>query len=907
MVGRDRARDLERAASLLRAAAGGAGTVALVTGEIGVGKTRLVSAVRELAERDGVATAAGECLEPFATQPYAPVAELLRDLLRERDGADARALLEHVEPWLLRLLPELGGPPEERAAVEEHERYRVARGVCALLERWADEQPVVVVLEDLHWSDAATLALLPWLARRVRHCAVLVLATLRSDELAARPDLLATIAELERRRLAERIALAPLEPDAVEEMVRAVAADASPALLDAVRRRSDGNPLFVEELVRTLGAGSDEVPPTIQEAILRRVARLPADAQALLSVASIVGERFELELVRRVTGHDAATALAAVRSALALELVREERLGGFRFGHALTRDAVYGRLLVLERRQAHQRVAETLADEAGERAAEVAFHYEAAGDAERARHFAERAAERAMALGALADARVHLRTALRVTWGAHERARLLARLGRLEHAIGDMPAAIAAGREAAALYGEAGDVPARARALVDLSMSMVLNSDRAGALEVRRAVLELLEPRGESTELAWAYRVLGGQLMLESAYEEAARWSRRAIELGSRLGAEDVVQESTNDLAVAICLGGDPKGGLALLRSVLPSARGFVNLGSCLAHVCRYDEAIAVSREGEASCRRSGHELFRRICQTNLAGCLRVTGAWDEAEIVLVEILAEAEETGSQKHQLMALIELAPLRADQGRWGETLALCERLEPLAREREELQHLVPLHLTAARVLAARGDEAGAVGRLETLREHWRERTDDAIMIAPALAFACELGAPWADELAQVEERSISPETGILLQHVRGDHAGAAAAWERLGRPFDQARALRLAGSVEQLEQARAIFARLGAAHELALTEAELRRAGVRIARGPRRSTRQAPGGLTRRELEVARLLADGLTNADVARELVISERTAAHHVGSILSKLGLTSRAQVARWVLEHDPT
>jgi DNA-binding CsgD family transcriptional regulator len=393
--------------------------------------------------------------------------------------------------------------------------------------------------------------------------------------------------------------------------------------------------------------------------------------------------------------------------------------------------------------------------------------------------------------------------------------------------------------------------------------------------------------------------------MLQSAYAEAARWSRQAIDLGRRLRADDVVQEATTDLGVAVCLSGDTERGLVLLRSVLPAARGYVNLGHCLAHLCRYEEAIAVSREGEAVCRRSGHGLLRRICQLNLAGCLRVTGAWEEAEAVLVEIVAEGDETGFRKHQLTGLMELAPLRADQGRWAEALALCERGEPLAREREELQCLVPLHLTAARALAVRGDTAGAVGRLEALRELWRERTDDVVLVGPVLAFGCELGAPWADELARVADRSISPETGILLQQVRGEHAGAAAAWERLGRPFDRARALRLAGGAGRLEQARAIFAALGATHELALTEAALRRAGVRIARGPRRATRDAPGGLTARELEVARLLADGLTNAELARELVISERTAAHHVASILSKLCLSSRTQVASWMLEHE--
>ena len=902
VIGRER--ELERASEWVRSAAGGAGTVAVVSGETGVGKTRLVTAVCELAEHQGLATAGGGCLEPFATQPYAAVAELLRDLLRGRDPAEARALLESVEPWLLRLLPELGGRADGDPGASDLEGYRVARGVCSLLERCAAEQPLVVVLEDLHWSDAATLELLPWLARRVRGCGVLVLATLRSDELAARSDVSATVAELERQRVGERVALAPLEPDAVEAMVRAIAADVSPTLVDAVCRRSDGNPLFVEELVRTLDGGSDEVPPTIEEAFVRRVARLPTEAQALLSVASVFGERFELEPVRRIAGLDEGAALTAVRAALKLQLVSEERRGGFRFRHALTRDSVYGQLLVLERRQLHVRAAEALAAQEDERAAEVAFHYELAGDDERARDFAERAALRAMELGALADARVHLRTALRVTSGAPERARLLAELGKVEHAIGDLPAAVAARREAAALFGEVGDVPARAHALLDLSMSLLLNEDRAGALEVRGSVLGLLEPRGDSTELAWAYRVIGAQYMLEDAIEAAISWSRRAIELGRRVGADDVVQEATIDLGVETALGRDLEKGLALLRSSLPSARAYVNLGHCLTHAGRYEEAIDVLREGEVECRRSGHELFRRICQFNRAICLRMRGDWDEAEAVLVEILAEGDETGSRKHQLMGLMELAPLRADQGRWGEAQALCQRLEPLAREREELSCLAPLHLTAARALAARGDEAGAVERLEILLDHWRARTDDAVLIGPALAFGCELGAPWADELARVAERSVSPEPHALALQVRGDHAQAAAEWERLGRPFDRARALRMAGGAERLLQARAIFARLGAAHELALTTAELRRAGVPIARGPRPSTRDAPGGLTARELEVARLVADGLTNAGVARELVISERTAAHHVSSILLKLDMTSRREVAGWMLEH---
>ena len=869
LVGRER--ELERAASLLRAAAGGAGTVVLVAGETGVGKTRLVNAVRELAEREGVAMAGGGCLEPFATQPYAPVAELLRDLLRERDATDARALVESVEPWLLRLLPELGGAAEDGAAVEEHERYRVARGVCSLLERCAAEQPLVVVLEDLHWSDAATLELLPWLARRVRDCAVLVLATLRSDELGARPDVLATVAELERQRLGERIALAPLEPDAVEEMVRAIAVDASPALLDAVRRRSDGNPLFVEELVRTLA---------------RRVRRGAADDPGGDRAPRRPPSRRRAGAVeRRLGGRGAVRARAGAADRRARRRGGVGRRAGGAGAGARPRGAP-GRLPVPPRADARRGVraaarARAPASCTGawprrspRRPASARPRWRSttrrratpSGRVE----FAERAAERAMALGALADARVHLRMALRVTWGAHERARLLAQTRQ------------ARARDRGHGRRRSPPVARRRRCTARRAMWPLAHTrswtSRCRCCTARtapapwRSAARCSSCSSRSARApSWHRRIACSAISSCSSphYEEAARWSRRAIDLGRRLGADDVVQEATNDLGVAVCLAGDAESGLALLRSVLPATRGYVNYGSCLAHACRYEEAIAVSREGEAVCRRSGAGLRRRICQLNLAGCLRLTGAWEEAESVLVEILAEGEETGFRKHQLMGADGAGAAARRSGPLGRGAGAVRAARAVgARPRGAPVPGAAARDRGARARRPRRHGRSAVGQLESLRAHWRERTDDAVLIAPALALGCELGAPWADELARVAERSISPETGVLLQQVRGDHAGAAAAWERLGRPFDRARALRLAGGVERLEQARAIFARLGAAHELALTEAALRRAGIRIARGPRPSTRHAPGGLTARELEVARLLADGLTNAELA---------------------------------------
>lgn len=860
LVGRER--ELERAGTLLDAALDGAGGVVAVTGETGIGKTRLAGALRERAESAGAATAVGHCLEPFSSQPYAPVADLLR---RE-------------------LMLGAPGPPDE------HTRYRIAQRVCEELVEVARERPLLAVIEDLHWSDAATLELLPWLARRIQEQPLLVVVTCRSDEPGGA---LATLGELERQRLCERVALAGLGADDVDEMIGALGRDVPAELREAIGRRSGGNPLFVEELVGTLET-SDDVPPSISEAVLRRLDRLPDDARTLLRAASVVGERFALEPARVAAGLDEDAALDAVRAALAAQLVVEDPDDGdFRFHHALTRDAVYGSLLVVERREAHARVAAAL-----ERPAEIAFHYEAAGDAERAREYARRAADDAMALGALSDARRHVRTALRLAWGAHDRAELLELRGAIDYALGHMSESEAAYSEAAALHADVAD---KARALLGLALPLGMTADRARSLSVRRQALVLLEPLGDTAELAQAYRSIGHHHMLGSAYGEAVRWSERSIAIAEPLGED--TSDALVDLGSATIMLGDVDRGVAFLRAAVPSPRAYVNLGDALCHATRYAEAIEVCANGEARCRELGADFYLRLCQSNRAACLRFTGAWDEAERLLEEILAEGEDADFPKHRLMSLIVLAPLRADQGRWREAEEMCESLEPLARNREELQHVQPLRLTRARAKVARGDTAGALADLEWLRDYWREHTDDTVMIGPVLALGCELGADWLGELEAMAARSVSPETPILLAQARGEPT--ADAWERLGRPFDQARALRLAGDVASLEAARAIFGRLGAAHELALTDAALRQAGVRVARGPRDSTRNAPGGLTVRELEVARLVADGLTNADVARALVISDRTAAHHVSSILSKLRLTSRAQIARWLVEHE--
>lgn len=961
MVGRHR--ELELLTGALASAGRGEGSLLIVSGEAGIGKSRLLRALREHADDLGCRVAVGACLEQLQTLAYAPVAEVVRGLLAE---GLTEPLTEVEDRWLRRLLPELGPASGPDLPPSPEERYVVARSVCAILEREArgapTGRPLLLLLEDLHWADVATVELLPLLSRTLAGIPALVVGTYRIDEVAHRPDVVHAIAELRRQRLCEEIALGALERAQVQTMVEEILGSgrhAEPTFLDKLVVRADGNPLFVEEILSTLSEmESDElvvasledidVPPTIQEATLRRARRLPEPAREVVRVAAVVGERFELEPIIRVLGLTRDESVEMLRALVREHLVVEEPSGQLRFRHALTRDSIYEQLLGEERQRLHREVAQALqeihADVLDERAAEIASHFAAAEQADEARRFGERAAARASALGAPADALGHLRRALEFTEDPRDRAATLLAMGNLSYAVGDFRKAVAQMREAAERYEALGERRLYAHALLDLWWATHMEADSAGALSILESVLEMLEPEGDSEELARAYGALATHHMLGSNDGEAIRWSRKAIELAERLGAVEVLLDARMDLGFSLTSGADPEEGISLLRSVFEEAgsRGFfrragraaILLSNVLLMNGRYDEAIRVATEGRDASERHGDELSRRVCQIHIAAALRLTGELEESERLLLELKA-SEHVASVRLSAWTNLELAHLRVEQGRWDDVQRILDELEPYAQRRPEFEDLADLRLVSAMLRASRGDVDRAWEELEWLRKTWKETTDDAVLIGPALAFACALATEtgdetrageWLAELETVEARSPAPEIAAMTEEARGlvgiaerpgeaaDRlAGAADRWRALGRPFDLARSLREVGearllsgepgAVDALEEAQGILAGLGAAHELTRTQAALRRAGVKVSRGPRPSTRAAPGGLTARELDVARLIAEGRSNAEIARALVISPKTSATHVSNILTKLGFSSRTQVARWFVE----
>jgi predicted ATPase len=409
---------------LVARAVTGQGQVALIAGEAGMGKSRLVAEVMAHAQRQGFVVLQGYCFEPDRVLPYAPLLDLLRvDLAGRAPDAIAPAL-GPMAPQLASLLPEYRSLLADLAPLPpldpEQERRRIVQAFVQFFSHRATVQPQLIFVEDLHWSDDASLDALLALARRIAAHPILLLLTYRSDE--RHSDLMTVLAALERERLAVELRVAPLDMAEVDAMLRAIFNQRRPIrseFLSALYSLTEGNPFFVEEILKSLVAAGDifyadgqwdrkplaelHIPRTVQVAVRQRVERLSADARRLLMLTVVAGRRFDFELLQRLTRHDEATLLELIKSLIAAQLVVEESAETFAFRHALTREALYGELLARERRTMHGQLAEALEAITQRRggeardawAADLAYHFYAAEIWPKALEYAQQAGQQA--------------------------------------------------------------------------------------------------------------------------------------------------------------------------------------------------------------------------------------------------------------------------------------------------------------------------------------------------------------------------------------------------------------------------------------------------------------------------------------------------------------------------------
>jgi len=552
-----RVAETSRLVAALAAAKTASGQTVVLGGEAGVGKSAFVRRAHEQAVADGFRVLTGLTHQSDAGLPYAPFISAVRSGFRGLDRDELSRVLQRSAPDLAQLFPELGrlGRAEAATGIERH---RLAVAFQHLFRAFTREAPVLLVLEDLHWADEASLELLRHLARELRDARIALLATYRSDEMHRRHPLLRALAELQRERVTTEILLKRLTPDETKEVIRATFAQTeadvriTDEFRDAIYARSEGNPFFTEELLKALVesggvyfAGSGwhrkpidqlEIPGSIREAVRARIDRLSDDARQTVAAASVIGQRFAFDVLRAVRAIDDAVLESHLRQ-LIDEQLASEAAGGrdeYEFRHALTREVVYDDLLVRERKRLHRSVADALATARTTEPALLAHHLLAAGESERAVPVLVDAADRAMRADAPREAAAHYARAVEIGLPDAELASVIERQAEAYQPF-DTPLSIKTAQEATALYRQLDDRRGQSRMLRLEGRGHFYEARTDLAEERTQASIDVLEGE-ECVELARAVAQLAGLLMARTAMAEAIPHAERAIEMGERLG-----------------------------------------------------------------------------------------------------------------------------------------------------------------------------------------------------------------------------------------------------------------------------------------------------------------------------------------------------------------------------------
>jgi DNA-binding CsgD family transcriptional regulator len=421
----------------LHAASGGAGYCVLLSGEAGIGKSRLLGEVRKHAMGQDFVVLQGRCFEQDGAFPYSLWINALRDFFAWCSPSQIEGLLGPLASVFVKLLPELSsllpGIQPPLTLDPESDKRRLFEGLARFAARLSETNPLLIALEDLHWSDEASLDSLHFFSQRISRRPILLIATYRSDE--ATPQLTHFLAQIKRERVADELDLVPLTRVQVAEMIHAILRTEwrpEDDLLNPIMELTEGNPFFVEEILRGLIEAGDifyregqseprssnelHVPLTVQESVQRRVQRLPESRRRILALAAVIGERFDFRLLQEIADEDEQSLLLMLKELIAAQLIVEESADQFAFRHAITREVVYGTLMARERRALHQQIALVLEQlPVSAHLQDLAYHYDKGEVWDKALAYSERAAEYAERLYALPEAVTHLSRAIELS------------------------------------------------------------------------------------------------------------------------------------------------------------------------------------------------------------------------------------------------------------------------------------------------------------------------------------------------------------------------------------------------------------------------------------------------------------------------------------------------------------
>ncbi|MDT8304556.1 MAG: AAA family ATPase [Anaerolineae bacterium] len=974
-----RAEELEALEKALTQTREGHGGCVVVSGEAGVGKSSLLATVRRRAEAAGWQTLEGRCFQQDRSVPYAPLAFMLRRFLSQRSRAEMQAALGEAAGDLRRILPELApesGPGEAEATLApEAEKRRFFDALRQWLFRQAGTAPLLLMVEDVHWSDDGSLEFLLFLARRLGGQQMVLLLTYARPLL--QPGLTELMTSLDREPGAFEMTLAPLKRADTEELIARLLERAGRVpvfFVDQIYDLTGGNPFFVEEIIASLVA-SGEIPPaagqgqrdrsfklriprSIKRLVQQRLQGLSRDARHTADLAAISGRAFDFSILQLLTGFGEQRLLAAVKELVAAQLVVEESAEQFVFRHALTREALYDRLLIRERRALHQELAETIEEQyAGGLDAylsNLAIHYFEAGIWPKALAYGRQAGERAQALYSPRAAAEHFTRAIAAAekigdaslWTLYRlRAQALNVAGDFDKAQADFEAALAAARaepkqaaewqllldlaqvwverddarvgeyaeQALALARELGQEAAIAQSLNWLGHWYLRTGRCENALAYHQQALEILEPLDEPQAvtttlelLATAHNWCGSHEVAATAYEKAIAVLRRLDDrqkLASSLIFRNVLTLDVGQLREAE----------RIAREIgwrSGEAFALTQLGNTLALKGRFGEALQAMERGLAIAEEIDHLERRNNATLSLGFLYGRLLAPGPAGRYLEKGLALAREMGSAFHSFTGASYLAAVYLLEGRIDDAQALLGSLPQLPEQWGPI--LLAVRTAEIEVALAKGDVGRAVASGDALRRLAREPETLMGMVGSSYSWFLRRYA----EALTLAGRPEDAEVGLRTAQQMMEKEEIVTELWRIKRT--QARLYEATRRRQEMTKARAEAGNL--VREVAqnipedrLRENFLRRAlqtleGRHVQPGRARRGKKVAAEkeilLTPRQREVAAQVALGKSNAEIADALSVTTKTVEAHVSRILARFQFTSRAQIAVWAVEH---
>jgi DNA-binding CsgD family transcriptional regulator len=911
MVGREaELAHLERA---LEAVVDGRGRTIVIGGEAGIGKTKLVETFADRARERGVTVLRGDCLPTGAgTVPYAPFIEAIRRLIRAADQGAIPALLGPGRGELARLIPEIAPSTPTREAPPESDRggqSRLFEAFLGVLERRSRAGPLVLVVEDIQWADEGTLGVVTFLARTLRETAGLIVLTVRSDDLAAGEPVARWLAELERDPWVERLEIGALDRGEVASLVRSITDD-SPAseAIDALVARSGGNPFFIEQLaLTTSSAGGRALPARLRDVLAARLAELPPATRIVLRAAATAGRVVDDEVLAVVLGLSPSAIADAIRPALAHGILVDaggsgDDPRGYTFHHGLLAELAESELVHGERDRLHAAFAAELerrGDVSGVTVApaELAYHWVAAGDRDRAVPALVDAGLAAERVYAFADARRGFEQALEL-WpddGDVETPSGLDRIAVIQHAAesavltGAYSEAVALGRQAI-MAAELDDAmegspdPRRLGALHDrLRWYLWESGDRAAAEQAVAEALRLIPAHPPSHLRARALGQAAGLRLFGGNPADAGTLASEAIDIARSAHAPAEEAFALGILGWSMAVNGDVDGGIETYRQGLAIAErlggvegialGHANQAALLDRVGRTAASLDAAREGFAIAQHLGVvRTYGGVLLGHAAKALFDLGRWDEALAAADDGLAldprgpsaawlhinharvdtnrgsfdQAERhlhdaagnaAGAERYRPQLLSATAELGAWRGRPD---AVWAAVDAALRQLDDSLPLDPalgwLAWHALRV------EADAAEDARSRRDQSRLEAIEA-RIAPIAERLTRSSEPRATRSQDVRRAAVQGLCTGELGRLRGQNDPAtweatAGAWDRIGRPAPAAYARYRAGEAllgSRGDRGRAT-ASLGTAHDAAvkLGAAPLRSEIERLAR-------------------------------------------------------------------------